>query len=66
MEMTDLSSIRPSKMTRVILNVVEECPEEEGNDTDGGIEIVVNPSDQADDSCESKDLTDRRSECFMW
>ena len=65
-ERTDPPSIQPSKMTPVILDVVEECPEEEGNDMNGGIEIVVNPSDQADDSCESKDLTDRRSECFMW
>ena len=66
MEMTNLSSIQPSKMTRVILDVVEECPEEKDDDTDGGMEIVVNPSDQADDSCESKDVTDHGSECFMW
>ena len=66
-EMTDPPSLQPSIMTPVIIDVVEECPEEEGNDeTNGEIEIVVNPSDQADDSCESKDLTDHRSERFMW
>ena len=60
------SSLQPSNMIPVTLDVVEECPEKEGDDdTNGGIEIVVNPSDQADDSCESKDVIDHRSECHV-
>ena len=60
------SSLQSSKMIPV-LDVVEERPKEEGSDdTNGEIEIVVNPPDQADDSCESKEVTDHRSECFMW
>ena len=68
-ERTDPPSIQPSKMIPVILDVVEECPDkEDNNDTNCEIEAVVIPSDQADDSSESKDLTNHRSrsECFMW
>ena len=60
-------SFQPSNMISVTLDVVEECPEKEGDDdTNGGIEIIVNPSAQADDSCESKEVIDHESECFMW
>ena len=66
-ERTDPSSLQPSNMIPVTLDVVEECPEKEGDDdTNGGIEIIVNPSAQADDSCESKEVIDHESECFMW